>query len=236
VQWVFWKFGTGKSVIGLCLVERIVGHWDTLPRPILPGRAIRPESADPSRLVGTNLRRGASFQMVPLPVRAYNHLVPTFMCRWPNGDVSFVSARNKEDAVIMLDEWDNAELAELRQIRDFMVDFRLTDDGELDFHSFGEHVLDDIWERAYPLLAQTRLTAQTDEAGELTLAGQETIREAVRAERQRLRCKRKRKLADTELGKSIQSQMDASAVLVNRYVKQAASEVLKKTPTGGRKN
>ena len=36
------------------------------------------------------------------------------MCRWPNGDVSFVSTRNKEDAVIMLDEWDNAELAELR--------------------------------------------------------------------------------------------------------------------------
>jgi hypothetical protein len=158
------------------------------------------------------------------------------MCRWPNGDVSFVSARNKEDAVIMLDEWDNAELAELRQIRDFMVDFRLTDDGELDFHAFGERVLDDIWELAYPVLAQTRLTAPTDDAGELTLGGQETIREAVRAERQRLRGKRKRKLAETELGKSIQSQMDAPAVLVNRYVKQAASEVLKKTPTGGRKN
>jgi hypothetical protein len=91
------------------------------------------------------------------------------MCRWPNGDVSFVSARNKEDAVIMLDEWDNAELAELRQIRDFMVDFRLTDDGELDFHAFGERVLDDIWELAYPVLAQTRLTAPTDDAGELTL-------------------------------------------------------------------
>jgi len=158
------------------------------------------------------------------------------MCRWPNGDVAFVSASNKEDAVVMLDELGNAELAELRQIRDFMVDFRLTDDGELDFHAFGESVLDDIWERAYPLLAQTRLTAATDDAGELTLAGQETIREAVRAERQRLHGKRKRRLVDTELGKSIQSQLDAPAVLVNRYVKQAASEVLKKTPTGGRKN
>jgi hypothetical protein len=81
-----------------------------------------------------------------------------------------------------------------------------------------------------------RLTAPTDGAGELTLTGQETIREAVRAERKRLRAKRKRKLADTELGKSIQRQMDAPAVLVNRYVKQAASEMLKKSPTGGRKN
>jgi hypothetical protein len=112
----------------------------------------------------------------------------------------------------------------------------LTDDGELDFHAFCECVLDDIWERAYPVLAQTRLTAPTDDAGELTLTGQETIREAVRAERKRLRAKRKRKLADTELGKSIQREMDAPAVLVNRYVKQAASEMLKKSPTGGRKN
>ena len=158
------------------------------------------------------------------------------MCRWPNGDVSFVSARNKEDAVIMLDEWDNAELAELRQIRDFMVDFRLTDDGELDFQAFGERVLGDVWKRAYPLLAQTMLTAPTDDTGELTLAGQETIREAVRTERQRLRGKRKRKLADTELGKSIQNDMGAPAALVNRYVRQIASEVLKKIPTGGRKN
>jgi hypothetical protein len=42
------------------------------------------------------------------------------------------------------DEWDNAELAELSQIQDFMVDFRLTDEGELDFHAFGERALDDI--------------------------------------------------------------------------------------------
>jgi hypothetical protein len=158
------------------------------------------------------------------------------MCRWPNGDLSFVSARNKEDAIVLLDEWDNAEVAELRQIQDFMVDFRLTDDGDLEFHAFGERLLDDIWERAYPVLDPARLTAPTDSAGELTRAGQKTIREAVRAERQRLHGKKKRKLADTELGKSIQGQMDAPAVLVNRYVKQAASEMLKKSPTVGRKN
>ena len=29
-----------------------------------------------------------------------------FMCRWMNGDVSFVSARTKEDAIVMLDECD----------------------------------------------------------------------------------------------------------------------------------
>jgi hypothetical protein len=33
----------------------------------------------------------------------------------------------------------------------------------------------------------------------------------------------------------VQSQMDAPAALVNRYVKQIAAEVLKKSPTSGRK-
>jgi hypothetical protein len=157
------------------------------------------------------------------------------MCRWPNGDLSFVSARNKEDAIIMLDEWDNAELAELRQVQNFMVDFRLTGDGELELQAFGESFLDDIWERAYPVLSQTRRNAPTDSAGELTPSGKEMIRKGVEAEKQRLRGKKKRKLADTELGKSLQGQMGAPAALVNRYVKQVATEMLKKAPASGRK-
>jgi hypothetical protein len=173
---------------------------------------------------------------LPLPVRAYTNLVPMFMCRWPNGDLSFVSARSKDDAVILLDEWDDAESAELRQIQDFMVDFRLTDDGNLEFNDFGERILNDIWERAYPVLLQTRLATPTDDAGELTPDGHERIREAVQAERQRLGGKRKRKLAETELGKSVQKQLGAPSVLVDRYVRRVASDVLKKAPTDGRKN
>lgn len=166
---------------------------------------------------------------------AYNHSVSIFMCRWPNGDLSFVSARNKEDAIVMLDEWDNAELAELRQVQNFMVDFKLSNDGELELQAFGEDSLNDIWERAYPVLSQTRLNAPTNSAGELTSSGKEMICNAVQAEKQRLTGKKKRKFADTELGKSVQSQMGAPAILVNRYVKQVATEVLKKSPTSGRK-
>jgi len=157
------------------------------------------------------------------------------MCRWPNGDLSFVSARNKEDAIIMLDEWDNAEPAEVRQIQNFMVDFRLTDDGELEFQAFGERSLDEIWGRAYPVLHQTSLKAPRTSADEPTLSGKEMIRKAVKVEKNRLTGKKKPKLADTELGKSVQSQMGAPAALVNRYIKQIATEVLKKSPTSGRK-
>ena len=158
-----------------------------------------------------------------------------FMCRWPNGDVSFVSARNKEDAVILLDEWDNADVAELRQIQNFMVDFRLTDDGELELQAFGERSLDHIWGRAYPVLAKAKQKALAAGDGEPTDAGKEMIRKAVQAERERLAGKKDRKAADTEMGRSLQKQMDAPAALANRYVKQVAAEPLKKVPTSGRK-
>lgn len=116
-----------------------------------------------------------------------------------------------------------------------MVDFRLTDEGELELQAFGEHSLDDVWDRAYPVLSQTKLNAPVNSAGELTSAGNETIRKAAQAEKQRLTGAKKRKLADTELGKSVQSQMGASAAFVNRYVKHVATEVLKKSPASGRK-
>ena len=129
----------------------------------------------------------------------------------------------------MLDEWDDADLAELMQIRNFMVDFRLTDRGELELQEFGEGVLDEIWERAYPVLSRAKLDA------ELKPSGEEMIRSAVRAEKQRLSGKKKRKLADTEIGKTLQGQMGAPAALANRYVKQVATEMLKKSPSSGRK-
>ena len=157
------------------------------------------------------------------------------MCRWPNGDLSFVSARNKEDAIIQLDEWDNAELAELRQIRSFMVDFRLTDAGDLKLLGFGEECMDRIWESAYPILTQTTQDVPRNLDGELMPPSRETIRKAVAAEKQRLLGKKRARLADTELGKHIQSQLGAPAAMINRYTKRAAAETLKKLPTSGRK-
>ncbi|SPF49821.1 hypothetical protein SBA4_4190006 [Candidatus Sulfopaludibacter sp. SbA4] len=76
------------------------------------------------------------------------------------------------------------ELAELRQLQNFIVDFRLTDDGDLELQGFGERSLDDIWDWAFPVLSQTMLSAADEE----TLSGTG---------------KKKGKLADTELGKSV---------------------------------
>jgi hypothetical protein len=165
----------------------------------------------------------------------YNRSVPVFMCRWPNGDLSFVAAASKDDAIVMLDELDNADLAEVKQIQDFMIDFRLTDSGELEFQGFGERCTENIWERAYPVLSRAVWSAPTNAAGEPSSPSQELVLKAVAAERQRLTGKNKRKAPDTETGKAVQSQMGAPTVLVNRLVKQAATEVLKRSPNTGRK-
>ena len=87
--------------------------------------------------------------------------MPIFMCRWPNGDLSFVSSRSREDAIVLLDEWGNAEEAELRRVQDFIVDFRLTDDGELELQVFGENSEDDIRNRAFPVLSKARMNLPT---------------------------------------------------------------------------
>ena len=63
-----------------------------------------------------------------------------FVCRWPNGDFSIVSAQDREDAVIQLDEWGNAEQARLWPMETCMIDFRLNDSGEIELNDpgFGE--------------------------------------------------------------------------------------------------
>ena len=167
--------------------------------------------------------------------RGYNPNMPIFMCRWPNADLSFVSARSTEEAITLLDEWDNAESLELRRVQDFMVDFQLTDDGDLRLLSFGERSWDAIWDRAYPVLSEARLNAPANSAGELTSSGKKQIRAAVRAERERVKDSQKPKRADTEIGNQLQKRLGASAAFVNRCVKETATEMLNKLPSSSLK-
>ena len=158
--------------------------------------------------------------------------MPVFLCRWPNGDVSFVAARNKEDAIEALDEFDNAELAKLFQIGNFMVDFRLADTGELVFEGFGEECETGIMARAYPLLAKAVQEVPRNSTGELTVKSKRRIAAAVEAEKARPLDK-VRKAAETELGKSLQQQLGASSTLVNRRMKDVASRVFARLPSTG---
>jgi len=161
-----------------------------------------------------------------------------FLCRWPNGDISIVSARNKDDAIVKLDEIGNADHADLKQLRELLVDFTLKEDGGLelsDFDScgFGERTIDEIMQKAYPMLEETFMSDELHEMEEGGSEYQSAIRKAVEAERERLKGgKKKIKEPKTELGKEIQRQTGAPTVMIDRITERVAKENLKKLLSG----
>jgi len=75
-----------------------------------------------------------------------------YLCRWPNGDFSLVTANTRREALVQLDEWDVAHPSQLFPLESCMVDFRLNDLGEIELKQFAEETEDLIWETSYPEL------------------------------------------------------------------------------------
>lgn len=46
-----------------------------------------------------------------------------YKCSWPNGTFSIVHAKNKPDAVFILDEWGAADEEMLKELKEFVMDF-----------------------------------------------------------------------------------------------------------------
>lgn len=95
--------------------------------------------------------------------------MPLYICRWQNGDFSAVSAASKEEAIVLLDEMGDAELAELFPVKNFMVHFRLkkeADDKEelvpVEFEEFGENTMDMLCERVYPIYYKVSMEVEKD--------------------------------------------------------------------------
>ncbi len=152
--------------------------------------------------------------------------MPLYMCRWPNGDCSVVWAANKGAAVEILDEVDNAEVCPLMALRDFMVHFRLSDEGEIQLEGFGEATEDALFQLAYPVLDKTLMDAPNDQAGNPTPEGIAMIREAVAKERKRVRLK-KVKEPVTELGRKIKQMTNMPTRVIDRTIRETGSETLK---------
>jgi hypothetical protein len=156
--------------------------------------------------------------------------MPLFACRWPNGDVSFVLARNKEAAIEELDEVDNAEGCPIVPVQDFQVHFRLDNGGELRLEQFGERVEQFIWEDLYPALdaAWSAICDEQAKTGTSTLtpAHRERIRQAVEAERGRVHLE-DTPAPQTELAKDLKKMTSMPSSLVNKYVRAGAKKALK---------
>ncbi len=161
--------------------------------------------------------------------------MPVFMCRWPNGDFSFVSARSKSEAVETLDEIDNAEGCALSVVEDFMVHFRLDDDGSFEHEGFGEVTENTIW-KEYPNLDKTLDHVFGKLKGEpLTREDMQVIGEAVGKERERVKAKKMKQPA-THLGQEIKKVMDVPTSMIEREIKKTAMEKLREFKPKGKPN
>jgi hypothetical protein len=118
---------------------------------------------------------------------------------------------------------------------DELLGFEMTDRGTFRLAQFGELTEPEILKRAYPLLSKTLEGEDFSkhaivEAGESLNYGSEAaevLREAVEAERERLR-DFQRMEATTERGKDIQRQLGGSGVYIDAMVNKAASRRLKR--------
>jgi len=161
--------------------------------------------------------------------------MPVFMCRWSNGDFSFVSARDKSKAIEALDEIDNAEGCPLSVVEDFMVHFYLDDDGSLELDGFGEVTENTIW-KEYPILDETLDRVFQAVKGEpLTREDMQVIGEAVGKERERVKAKTMKQPA-THLGQEIKKAMDAPTSIIDQQIEEAAMEELKEFKPKGKPN
>jgi hypothetical protein len=150
-----------------------------------------------------------------------------YLCRWPNGDFSIVSARSKTEATILLDEWGNAEQAQISRMQECMFDFRLNDEGEIELADTGEATYAHVMEKCFSVALHAMSDAESNEEGGYTEASRRSIREAVRQERTRLwDSQSDPRPATTELGREIQKQTGAAGVLMDRIVKEAGRRIL----------
>ena len=95
--------------------------------------------------------------------------MPLFICRWQNSDFSAVSASSREEAMELLDEVGNADVADLFTAKRFMVHFQLRKEVDsleepvpVSFEGFGEETYDTLCERVYPVYSKASMRVHND--------------------------------------------------------------------------
>ena len=114
-----------------------------------------------------------------------------------------------------------------------MLDFRLNDDGQIEFNQFGEDTEAFIWETAYPELDQLRYSeAVIRPDGEYTAEGKEVIRKAVEHERTRLWDNQPQDpAAETEAGKELQKELGMAGPVADHFIRERARRILESQPS-----
>jgi hypothetical protein len=149
--------------------------------------------------------------------------MPVYLCRWPDGDCTFVLATTKNRAIARLDEIGNADGCQIRPITEMLIALTLTDEGRLEIDhdcDDGEPVqargpAGDLNEVEYPILDQvlTDLAFETDgESDPFTPEQLARRAEAIACERTRVE-RGPSPRAKTRGGRFIQEMFDMPAGL-----------------------
>jgi hypothetical protein len=183
-----------------------------------------------ARLTG-EVRRGSNADLDEFETGVY-------LCRWPNGDFSLVTANTRREALVQLDEWAGAHPSQLFPMDSCMVDFRLNDLGQIELGQFGEETEGIIWETCYPELRTLLSTVASDDGSEYTAEAKESIRQTVQHERARLwENQPESPQAETEFGKTLQRALRTVGPVADYYVEQMADQILKShDEKGGKPN
>jgi hypothetical protein len=161
-----------------------------------------------------------------------------YLCRWPNGDFSLVTADTRREALVALDEWGGAHPTQLFPTDSCLVDFTLNDQGEIELQQFGEETEHFIWGTCYPELHTFLSSVLPEDGGECSGEVKEGISRAVQHERARLwgnqpECPQ----AKTEFGRTLQKRLRTVGPVADYYVEEMAKRILQsKDDKGGKPN
>lgn len=213
--------------LGMELIASVVGEEQSAKSDDLPSLDLavsQPRHLEPVEAIDSDEEED--------PLDEFNE-AGIFLCRWPNGDCSVVAAVSKRDAIVQLDEWGAAEPEMLHPMESCMLDFGLTESGDLQLTETGEETRDIIYETSYPLLSEMlgskRLEALYSNSAteEEKQAARKLLQSAVETEKTRLwDAGALRGTAKTELGRQIQRRMGASSVVADHYADQITENIL----------
>jgi hypothetical protein len=174
--------------------------------------------------------------------------MPLFICRWQNGDFSAVSAASREEAMELLDEVGNADVADLFTVKNFMVHFqlkaqadRVDDPVPVEIEAFGDDAYEMLGERVYPVYSKVSaeivdaLPSNGDVPKEMRDTALEKLNEALVTERMRKWDSRKPTLSDDPEVAELQKERDTPRPIAEKIVKEHRRRVIAAMPSSSDK-
>jgi hypothetical protein len=159
-----------------------------------------------------------------------------------------VSAASRDEAIELLDEVANADLAELFTVKNFMVHFQLKkevdqldDPVPVELEAFGDDTYEILCERVYPVYGKVSAKVVDDlpSNGELPNdkrdAALKTLSEALATERLREWDSKKVRLSDDKVVAELQKERDVPRRVAEKVVKEGRCRVIAEMPSQSKK-